>query len=152
MGRHLCSLYKGVPPTQDYSLYKYGSRRVCDLCVWRSASLPRSCHFLTICTELMLNPPPPPHYSHLPFPLTSLNRGTVLSRLKDTIKAEISRPEIQKRLDNRNKSKAQGIRLGEFEHNSMAIRSSFEIFHLVKNRFSHLKAIFYRINGMDRMS
>ena len=70
----------------------------------------------------------------------------VLSRLKDTIKAEISRPQIQKRLDNRNKSKAQGIRLGEFEHNSMAIRSSFEIFHLVKNRFSHLKAIFYRIN------
>ena len=89
---------------------------------------------------------PPPHYSHLPFPLTSLNRGTVLSRLKDTIKAEISRPEIQKRLDNRNKPKAQGIPLGEFEHNSMAIRSSFEIFHLVKNRFSHLKAIFYRIN------
>ena len=95
---------------------------------------------------------PPPHYSHLPFPLTSLNRGAVLSRLKDKIKAEISRPEIQKRLDNRNKSKAQGIPLGEFEHNSMAIRSSFEIFHLVKNRFSHLKAIFYRINGMDRMS
>ena len=48
------------PPTQDYSLYKYGSRRVCDLCVWRSASLPRSCHFLPICTELMLNSPPPP--------------------------------------------------------------------------------------------
>ena len=32
----------------------------CDLCVWRSASLPRSCHFLPICTELMLTPPPPP--------------------------------------------------------------------------------------------
>ena len=104
-------------------------------------------------TEILSFPPHmyrayayPPHYSHLPFPFTSLNRGTVLSRLKDTIKAEISRPEIQKRLDNRNESKAQGIPLGEFEHNSMAIRSSFEIFHLVKNRFSHLKAIFYRIN------
>ena len=111
-------------------------------------------------TEILSFPPhmytayayPPPHYPHPPFPITSLNRGIVLSRLKDTIKAEISRPEIQKRLDNRNKSKAQGIPLGEFEHNSMAIRNSFEIFHLVKNRFSHLKAIFYRINGMDRMS
>ena len=28
----------------------------------------------------------------------------------------------------------------------MAIRSSFEIFRLVKNGFSHLKALFYRIN------
>ena len=96
--------------------------------------------------SLYLPAPPPPLFSHLPFPLTSLNRGTVLSRLKDTIKADISRPEIQRRLDNRNESKAQGIPVGEFEHNSMAIRSSFEIFRLVKNRFSHLKAIFYRIN------
>ena len=109
-------------------------------------SLPRSCHFLPICAELILTRPSPPLFSHLPFPLTSLNRGTVLSRLKDTIKADISRPEIQRRLDNRNESKAQGIPVGEFEHNSMAIRSSFEIFRLVKNRFSHLKAIFYRIN------
>ena len=57
------------PPPRITPFYKYGSRRVCDLCVWRSASLPRSCHFLPICTELMLTPPPP-HYSHLPFPLT----------------------------------------------------------------------------------
>ena len=75
------------------------------------------------------SPPPLPHYSHLPFPSTSLNRGTVLSSLKATIKADISRPEIERRLDNRNKAKAKGIPLGKFEHNNMleALRRNIDI-------------------------
>ena len=150
MGRHLCSLYRGVPPPppritpctnmdpDECVIFAYDG-----VPAYRDPVI-SSPYVQSLC--LPAPPPLPPHYSHLPFPLTSLSRGTVLSRLKDTIKAEISRPQIQKRLDNRNKSKAQGIPLGEFEHNSMAVRSSFEIFRLVKNRFAHLKAIFYRIN------
>ena len=56
-------------------------------------------------TELKMLPP------HSPF----LNIVELaISCLKAAIKADISRPEIQRRMDNRDEARARGIPLGEF--------------------------------------
>ena len=62
---------------------KYGSQRVGYLSVWRSAGPPRSAHSFPIRAQIML-----------PLDIVA------------TIKADISYPEIQRCMDNRNKAKA----------------------------------------------
>ena len=70
---------------------KYGSCEVGDFCVWQGAGPPRSGHFHPI-------------------------RHSFCSPLAivGTIKADISRPEFQRCIDNRNEAKALEIPLREF--------------------------------------
>ena len=56
-------------------------------------------------TDLRMFPP------YIPF-LNIVEQA--ISCLKAAIKADISRPEIQRRMDNRDEARARGIPLGEF--------------------------------------
>lgn len=66
-------------------------------------------------TELKMLPP----YS--PF-LNIMEQA--ISCLKAAIKADISRPEIQRRMDNRDEARARGIPLGEFRTQQLCTETS----------------------------
>ena len=93
--------------------------------VWRSASLPRSGHSRSICTELM--PPPPP-----PTPLQPRHSGTGIKLSESDNQGRHLRPEIHRRMDNRNEATALRVPLADFEHNNCLTRNKYIIVTVAK--------------------
>lgn len=88
--RNECCAFRQLPRTGED---KFGSRRGGDLRVWRRAG------------------PPKPKLKTLSPNSPFLN---IDSCLKAAIKADMSRLEIERRMDNRNEVRTSGISLGEF--------------------------------------
>ena len=82
---------------------------------------------------------PPPLYTELKMlPPYSLFQNIVeqaISCLKAAIKADISRPEIQRRMDDRDEARVRGIPLGEFRTHQLheALQRNFDTITAAKS-------------------